>query len=194
MDSSEICRKMEAFLASHPNAALPIVAAKLGLTREEIEQAVRESDLKSYDEFRQRCRLTQAFNQLGSEKIIPPGPWEKRSSPRRIIPGITVKYRIHGFWPFGGSFSGPCPLVDLSGGGLALLADSAPRPGKRVSLLLKSPEREQALCVEGNIVYTVATGVAGYRHRVGIQFLPFAEKRGCNSPRVLEILTQFERK
>jgi hypothetical protein len=77
---------------------------------------------------------------------------------------------------------------------LALLADIAPFPGKRVSLLLKFPDRGEQLRVEGNVVYSVASGIAGYRHRIGIEFLPFAERRGCNSPKVLEALAQVETK
>ena len=72
------------------------------------------------------------------------------------------------------------------------MADIAMMPRKRVSLLLKFPAREEALRLEGNSVYTVATGIAGYRNRIGIQFLPFADRRGCNSPKILEILTEFE--
>ncbi len=191
MDSREICQKLESWLGTHPNAALPIAAEKLGFAREEIEKALREFEGKSYDEFRQSLKLAEAFKQLGADRTAPPGPWGKmRSGPRRIIPRTTVQYRIRGFWFFGKGYSNPCPLVDLSSGGMAFLADAAPLPGRRVSLLLKFPERE-GVRVEGNVVYAVASGVAGYRRRIGIQFLPFEERRGCNSPKVLDALTQI---
>jgi hypothetical protein len=195
MDSREIYQKVESFLSTHPKAVLQIAADKLGLTQKEIEQAIQEVDGSSYEQFRQSRRLTEAFKQLGADRVVPTGPWEKsRSRQRMIIPRTTVRYRIRSFWIYGGSFSNPCPLVDLSSGGLALLADIAPMLGKRVSLLLKFPDREEEFRVEGKTVYTVATGIAGYRHRIGIQFLPFAERRGCNSPKVLEALVQFEKK
>jgi len=194
MDSREICQKLESWLGSHPNAALPIAAERLGLDREEIVKALREFEGKSYDEFRQSLKLADAFRQLGADRTAPPGPWEKmRSGPRRIIPRTTVQYRIRGFWFFGKGYSKQCPLVDLSSGGMAFLADAAPSPGTRVSLLLKFPEKEE-IRVEGNVVYAVASGVAGYRRRIGIQFLPFAERRGCNSPKVLDTLTQVNSK
>ena len=102
MDVREVCQKVESFLALHPNAALPIVADRLGLDRKEIEQALRELDGKSYDEFRQSCRLAEAFRQLGADKAVPLGPWEKmRARPRMIIPRTTVQYRIRSFWNFG---------------------------------------------------------------------------------------------
>lgn len=193
MDTPETCQQIETFLASHPNASPRIVAARLQLTDDQIAQALREADVKSFEELRERCRLSEAFRQLGADRIVPCGTWEKvRTAPRRIIPRTTVSYCVRKLWRFGTSFSKPCPLVDLSSGGLALLADSAPLPGKRVSLLLKFPDQEQALRLEGSVVYTIATGIAGYRHRIGIQFLPFANKRGCNSPKVLDALVQFE--
>jgi hypothetical protein len=53
---------------------------------------------------------------------------------------------------------------------------------------------EEEVRVDGNVIYTVATGIAGYRHRVGVEFLPFAARRGCNDPKVLEVIVQFEPK
>ncbi len=194
MDSREIYQKIESFLSAHPKAALQIVAERLSLTQREIEHAIQEVDGSSFEQFRQSRRLAEAFRQLGADRIIPAGPWEKaRSRPRMIIPRTAVRYQVRTFPFFGSNFSSPCPLVDLSTGGLALLADVAPMPGKRVSLLIKFPDRKEELRVEGKIVYTMATGIAGYRHRIGVQFLPFAERRGCNSPKVLDALVQFEK-
>ena len=78
--------------------------------------------------------------------------------------------------------------------GLAFLADVALMPGKQVSLLLQSQEKEEELRLLGKVVYAVATGIAGYSWRIGIQFLQFAERRGCNSPKALEALAQFDSK
>jgi len=195
MDSAEILEKLESFLALHPNAALPIAAARLGLEPKAIEEALREIEGKSFEEFRHSRKLAEAFKHICADTTVPAGPWEKtRARPRMIIPRTTVKYRICSLWFFQRDFSEPCPLVDLSSGGLAFLTDVAPLPGKRISMLLKFPEKQHALRVDGNVVYTVATGIAGYRQRIGVQFLPFAEKRGCNNPKVLEALVEFESK
>jgi len=174
---------------------LQIIAGKLELSTQDIENALREADGMSFQEFQQGRRLNEAFRQLGTDRIAPLGPWEKSRLRRRmIIPRTTVQYRIRSLWNYGRSYSDPCPLVDLSSGGLAFLADVSLQPGKHMSLLLKFPDKEEPLRVEGNSVYAVATGIAGYRNRIGIQFLPFAERRGCNSLKVLEALTQFESK
>ena len=195
MDSREICQKIEYFLIAHPNAVLQIVAERLGLSQKEIEQAIREVDESTFEQFRQSRRLAEAFKQLGADRALPSGPWEKtRSRPRIIIPRTSVRYRFHSFWKLSRSYSAPCPLVDLSREGLAFLADVIPVPGKRVSLLLKFQKKEEELGVQGKVIYAVATGIANYSSRIGIQFLPFAERRGCNSPKVLEALIQFESK
>jgi hypothetical protein len=92
------------------------------------------------------------------------------------------------FWTRNQSYSNPLPLVDLSRGGLALLSDAALATDKRISLWLQFPEKGEELRLEGTTVYAVATGIAGFRYRVGIQFLPFADRRGCNDPKVLDLL------
>jgi hypothetical protein len=195
MDPHEIFHKVETFIALHPMATLTSTADGLGLSKKEIEQALLETNGTSFQDFLQNWRLREAFKQLGAYRAAPPGPWEKtRSNSRQIIPKTTVRYCVRSFWPRSLSFSNPCPLVDLSSGGLGFLADDAPVPGKRIVLLLKFPEKEEDLRLEGKVVYTVATGIAGFRHRIGVQFLPFAERRGCNNPKVLSALVEFESK
>ena len=34
--------------------------------------------------------------------------------------------------------------------------------------------------------------VAGYRYRVGVEFLPFSGRKGGNDPEVMEVLAKFE--
>ena len=122
------------------------------------------------------------------------GPYEKiRARRRLIIPKTTVRYQVHRLWIRKSSYSNQCPLVDVSSDGLAFLADQALRPRQRVSLLLKFPREEEILRLEGREVYAVATGIAGYRYRIGIRFLPFAERRGSNTPKALDVLLRIEK-
>lgn len=194
MDLQEISTKVESFLQGHWNTSLSNAADKLGVSSQEIEQAIRQTHGMSFQEFQQSLRLNEAFRQLGESRTIPQGSWEEtRYHPRRVIPRTTVQYRIRSFWGHRRSFSTPHPLIDLSCGGLALLADMPPALRKRVSLLLKLPDRVDALQLEGRIVYAVATGIAGFRYRVGIQFLPFENRRGCNDPKLLAALTPPEK-
>lgn len=191
-DSLDIFKEIVSFLEKHPKATSRIIAERFGRTRQEIEQIIQENEGLSLQEFRESRRLAQAFEQLISNRAVHAGPWDKeRKTSRIIIPRTTLRYSVHEFWIHKRRLSARCPLVDLSTGGLAFLNDSSLPTGKRVSLLLTFPDNPE-LQVEGRVVYSIATGVAGYRYRIGIEFLPFAEKRGCNSPKVMETLAKIE--
>jgi AraC-like DNA-binding protein len=194
MDSRDITLKVESFLQFHPNASLSHAADRLGLSPQDIEQALQASNGMQFQEFQQNLKLNEAFRQLGETRLMPMGSWEEtRYHPRRIIPKTTVRYKVRSFWTPVRNFSIPYPLVDLSCGGLALLSDVLPALRKHVSLLLKFPDRSDELRLQGRIVYAVATGIAGFRYRVGIQFLPFADRRGCNHPEILETLEDAQK-
>jgi hypothetical protein len=189
----ELARKVDSLLAAHPNATLPIIAEKLQTTSEIIEEALKAIEGVTFQEFQANKRLEQAFKQLGEMSPAANGPYEvTRVRQRVVIPKATVRYRIYSFWRRNADFSNQCPLVDVSRGGLAFLADLPLKPREPVSLLLKLPAIEAELQVRGRIVYSVATGITGYRYRIGVQFLPFAERRGYNSPKALDILAKLE--
>ena len=194
LNSQEVIQKVNFHLTAHPNAALQVVAEKLGITGQSIEQILREVEGASFEEFRENKRLAHALGLLQASRAAASAPHEKaRTRQRFIIPRTTVKYEVHSLWIRKPGFSKPCPLVDLSREGLSFLGDYAPKAGKWVSLLLKFPGREDALRVQGHVVYAVATGIAGHRHRVGIHFRPFAERRGYNTPKALDVLIKFEK-
>ncbi len=193
-DYREIIRNVEQQLSVHPNAGLRIIADRLGTTAKVIEEALLDIEGITFQEYRDRKRLENAFRQLGEKSPAADGPYEiTRACRRWFVPTATVRYRIHRFWMRKSDYSSQCPLVDLSQSGLAFLDDQALESGRRLSLLLKSPSREKTVQLEGRVVYSVATGIAGYRYRIGIQFLPFAERNGCNSPKALEVLVELEK-
>jgi hypothetical protein len=192
LSHDEIVQKVDAHLDAHPNAALPIVAEKLQLASQAIEEALNKVEGVTFQEFQSNKRLAQAFEQLGEMSTATNGPYEIARARRRLImPKTTVRYRLPGFWRRKSEFSNRCPLIDVSKDGLAFLADHGPRPQKRISLILKFPG-EEALQVHGCVVYAVATGIIGYRYRIGVKFLPFADKRGCNSLKSLDVLAKLE--
>ena len=192
LDSQEVIQKINFHLEAHPNAALQVVAEKLGITSQSIEQILREVEGASFEEFRENKRLNQALRLIEDSAGAAPNEII-RTQPRFIIPRTTVKYQAHSLWTRKPDFSKPYPLVDLSRGGLAFLADYAPKLGRWVSLHLNFPGREDMLWLEGHAVYAVATGIAGYRYRVGIKFRPFANRGGCNTFKSLDVLVDFER-
>jgi hypothetical protein len=195
LDSHEVVLKVASQLTAHPNAALQIIAERLGIAAQVVEESLHEVEGVSFHEFRASKRLAQAFDQLGENSPAVNGPDESRRGRRRvIIPKTTVRYQPHSpwLWMRESNYSTPCPLVDLSREGLAFLADQALRPEKQISMLLKFPGGEEIPRLKGRVIYVVATGIAGYRYRVGVQFLPFVDRRSCNAIKVLNLLTNLE--
>lgn len=194
-DLGDVVRKIDAYLNVYPGADLYLLAKKLEIEAPVIEQALREVEGITFREFQTEKRLAQAFAQLGSLSPAANGPYEIMRARRRLsIPRATVQYCLPGFWKRKSDLSNPCPLVDLSCDGLALLVDALLEPRRRMSLWLKIPGENGGVQVEGWIVYAVATGIAGYRYRIGVQFLPFTGQRGGNPPASLEILRRIEQR
>jgi hypothetical protein len=193
MNNHDIVHQVEEQLNAHPNATLQIIAQRLEIAEQLITDALREIEGLSFQEYQAGKRLEQAFGQLGEFSIAANGPSERRAKRRVIIPRAIVKYRIHSFWSRAASYSNQCPLVDFSSDGLALLADESIQPQKRISLILKFPGEEETLQVEGRVVHSVATGIAGYRYRLGIQFMPFGNQKGGNTLKALETLARIEK-
>jgi AraC-like DNA-binding protein len=194
MDPHEIAKKVDAFLVNHPNVSLYLLADKFGVTRKAIEEALYEAEGVSFRQFKDARRLAVAFKQLGAVSPATDGPYEKMRVRRRVaIPRAVVRYRMHFFWKSNGAFSGWCPLVDFSGDGVALLADEILKNNKRISLLLKYSDGDETLRVEGRVIYSVATGIAGYRYRIGVKFVPFNGRRGGNPSHLRDVLIAMEK-
>jgi AraC-like DNA-binding protein len=193
LDPREVVQKVDSHLTVHPHASLQLIANRLGITVPIIEGALREVEGVSFQEFLANKRLAEAFKQLGGISPAANAPFEMtRARQRLIIPKTTVRYQTRILWIRKSSPSNPCPLVDLSNDGLAFLADQALSPGRQISLLLKFPG-DETLRLKGRVIYSVATGIAGYRNRIGVQFFPFADRRGCNNLKALDTLGDLEK-
>jgi PilZ domain len=193
-DFADIVQKVDSYLRIHPNISLQLLVNKLNIPEPVIDAALHAIEGISYQEFQEEKRLAQAFKQLGALSPAANGPYDiVRARQRLAIPRAKVQYGIPGFWRRKIEYSHPCPLVDLSCEGLALLTDSALKPNRRISTLLKFPGAEEILHVEGRIAYVLATGIAGYRYRIGVQFLPFSGQKGCNDLKSLDVLAKIEK-
>ena len=193
-DFAEIVRKVDSYLQMHPNISLHLLSKKMSVAPSVIEEALQGMEGITYREFQEEKRLAQAFAHMGLLSPAANGPYEiVRARQRLVIPRATVRYGVPGFWSRKMEYSHPCPLMDLSRDGLALLTDFALKENKRISTLLKFQEEEEILRVEGRIVYAVATGIAGYRYRIGIRFLPFSGEKGDNNLKTLDVLIRIEK-
>jgi len=193
MDLRQLLKSVDSLIASNPGLTLKSLAKELNVTAWTIEKAVREVDGVSFSEYVENRQLAYVLGAI-EEKREAENHKSTRAEPRSIIPGATVAYILHGIGIREPSPPVHYPIFDLSSGGMAFLSDRPLKPGKRVSLFLNCVERKDELQLEGDIVYALASEIAGYQYRVGVRFIPFEAKEGCNSPEARESLAKLIKK
>jgi hypothetical protein len=194
IDSYEVFRKIDEYLASNINATLQDVSKKLGISEQGIDQITKVVERKSFRELQENRRLARVFELLIKNPILQKEIWkEQRARPRIFIPWTTVRYAICSSGNQEGSYSNLCPAINFNITGLAFLADDSLKPGTKVSLFLTLSKEDETYRLKGNVVYSVGADIAGYRHRMGIKFEPFTEGKESNIPKVLDVLTKFEK-
>ena len=115
---------------------------------------------------------------------------EKRRCHRFEIPDAKAKYRKTGLLVLVKGLSKAHPVVNVSKGGVAFLCDETLGEGAKVSVQLLAPN-EPPLDMQGHVRWR---GKAQGRSDsiVGVQFAPFGEKKGHNSPAALDVLRRLE--
>jgi AraC-like DNA-binding protein len=194
MDLRELSRNIDSRITQNPNLTSRRLAQELGVTAQLIEQAVREVDGVSFREYRENRRLALALRMLEEKRKESAAGYYRfqRAESRVTLPGATVAYLLRGRGIRKFDFSDFHPLIDLSGIGMAFLSDRPSKPGRTASFLIKYDDTKDALRLEGNIVYAVATDTTGSQYRIGVRFLPFDAQKGCNLPESLAILKQLK--
>jgi len=195
VDLNELFQDLDSHLTADPSSTLESLAQKLGVTTQHIEQAVREVDGVSFSEYQGNKELALTLKVLRREnradaRIMIGG---EQIHQRFSIPGATVCYLLRGSGVQMSAITNPYPLIDLSSGGLAFLADRPVKPGRNISLILSVSATLQSLRLEGRIVYALAVNVPDYQYRVGVKFQPFGAERDCNPPEALEAIARLER-
>ena len=178
MDLRELFDNIDSRITSDPGSTAEGLAQELDATVQDIEKAVREVDGVSFNEYRENKRLAHALEALERKRAPTGGKiyQEERAQPRLTMTGTTVRYILQGDDTHKTEYSNPYPIVDLSTGGMAFLADRPAKPGRKVLLLVDSPRRK-SLRLEGRVAYAVAIDMAGYRYRLGIRLEEFAANR-----------------
>jgi len=121
--------------------------------------------------------------------------FRQRRFARFTIPGAAVSYKGTGFWQRRKDLAleEKSPVVDIGKGGMSFLTDRPPRT-RRIILLFNYSDTEDALLLEGRVVYYAPrSSRIGLRYRVGVEFVPFSEKPGDNSLKALEVLDNLEK-
>lgn len=117
---------------------------------------------------------------------------ERRACERFLIPGAAASYRVESFISAGHFTKDLFPVVDISRGGLRLLTDNILKGEARVTLKLFIPGDADALDLKGKVNWVAPSPERSYKYQVGIQFVPYSEKKGENSIEVLKRLKAIE--
>ena len=120
---------------------------------------------------------------------------EKRECERFSITGATLVYRskkrIFGKSDF---THDEFPVYDVSYGGVRFLSQEKIKVKSRIAVKISMPEEEESITFEGEIARVTYHPGQSYTFQIGVQFLPYREKKGFNPPENLLLLKSLEKK
>lgn len=120
---------------------------------------------------------------------------DRRAYKRIKIKGATVTYKEGRFFFSKKQYVEEFyPVVEISRGGVRFLGKKLFTISSQVSLKISLPEERSPLILKGQIRWTSLNPAMSYKYQIGIQFDPFAWKKGCNHPEVLEKIMKLEQK
>ena len=120
---------------------------------------------------------------------------EQRTCARFRIPGATVAYKK-------AEKSGKpvdyreefLPLLDISRGGIRFLTQELLKLDSRLHLKIQVPGDVYPLAMEGTVRWYGANPGQSYKYQIGVQFLPYGEKKDMNYPGSLVKIISYEQK
>jgi len=111
------------------------------------------------------------------------GTKEKRACSRFELPGATLSYKKIGFFSFSPDYEDECcPILDLSLGGLRFLTQNNLKIKTKLRIKVSYHEKEGSFHLGGKVKWTISHPGFSYKYQVGIQFLPYGDREGLNSP------------
>ncbi len=120
---------------------------------------------------------------------------DRRAYKRIKIKGATVTYKEGRFFFSKKQYVEEFyPVVEISRGGVRFLGKKLFTISSQVSLKISLPEEPSPLILRGRVRWTSLNPAMSYKYQIGIQFDPFAWKKGCNHPEVLEKIMKLEQK
>ncbi len=119
----------------------------------------------------------------------------RRAYKRIKIRGATVTYKEGKFFFSKKQYVEEFyPVIEISRGGVRFLGKKLFAISSKVSIKISIPEESSPLVLKGRIRWTSLNPAVSYKYQIGIQFDPFALKKGCNHPEVLEKIMKLEQK
>ena len=120
---------------------------------------------------------------------------DRRAYKRIKIKGATVTYKDGRFFFSKKQYVEEFyPVVEISRGGIRFLGKKLFTISSQVSIKISLPEEPSPLILRGQVKWTSLNPAMSYKYQIGIQFDPFALKKGCNHPEVLEKIMKLEQK
>ena len=83
-------------------------------------------------------------------------------------------------------------ILDMSRGGLAFESEKPYKTGQKIDMLVDLPGRDEPLELHGEVRWQKDVLNKYVLVTVGVQFAPFGDEKGMNSPEVLQVLEQLE--
>jgi len=118
---------------------------------------------------------------------------EKRVCIRFKIPGATLSYKKIGFLSTSPDYEDEyCPILDLSLGGLRFLTQKNLKVNTRLSVKVSYHENGGSFYLIGKVQWIIPNPGFSYKYQVGIQFNPYGDKEGLNSPKELAKIKTLE--
>lgn len=118
---------------------------------------------------------------------------ERRDCHRFIIPGATLSYKKSGFF-----FASPeyedeyWPILNLSLGGLKFLTQKNLKVNTKLNIKISYHEKDGSFYLAGKVKWTISNPGFSYKYQVGIQFNPYGDKEGLNSPKEYAKIKRLE--
>ncbi|MBN2206965.1 MAG: PilZ domain-containing protein [Candidatus Aminicenantes bacterium] len=117
----------------------------------------------------------------------------QRACDRFRVPGAVAGYRILSSRnPRKGFDEETCPVFDLSRGGLCFWTQEPLGIDQKIYLEITVPGEASPLGLYGAARWIRPNPGLAYKHQVGVQFNPYGDKKGQNSPVALIRLTALE--
>lgn len=108
---------------------------------------------------------------------------EKRTCFRFEIPGATLSYKKTGFFSTSPDYEDEdCPILDLSLGGLRFLTQKNLKVNTKLRIKVSYLEKDGSFHMGGKVKWTISNPGFSYKYQVGVQFNPYGDREGLNSP------------
>lgn len=120
---------------------------------------------------------------------------ERRKCARFEIPGATVSYKKISLFPSKKEFyEDYLPVLNINRGGILFLNQKHLNTNKKISLKISIPDEGDSLVLMGRVRWAALNVGMSYKYQIGIQFNPYGNKKGENSPQALEKIIALEKK